>query len=183
MTIRFDYDPKDPITQRIGKQVHGQWRSLTEMIAIAIMLAILFALTRYILGFFVEDFRALSPQLPLVISAIMWGGIALGLVAAYMVMVAISRYRDLRRDQENELSGYRKGPITVELSERGISTRSVGRAEQVPWSSAQSVKMTPLGIGIALDDREYIPIGLDQLPQGMTGDEAMTLIETWRKSD
>ena len=181
MTIRFDYDPKDAITQRIGKQVHGQWRSLTEIIAICLMLLILFTLTRFVLNFFVEDFRALSPQLPLVISTIMWGGIALGLVAAYMVMVAISRYRDLRRDQENELSGYRKGPITVELSEKGISTRSVGRAEQVPWSSAQSVKMTALGIGIALDDREYIPIGFENLPDGVTAEDAMAQIEAWRK--
>ncbi|MEM9270415.1 MAG: hypothetical protein AAGA78_15945, partial [Pseudomonadota bacterium] len=68
-----------------------------------------------------------------------------------------------------------------ELSEKGISTRSVGRAEQVPWSSAQSVKMTALGIGIALDDREYIPIGFENLPDGVTAEDAMAQIEAWRK--
>ncbi len=179
-TIRYDFDPSDVVTERIGRYVHGQWRSLSEMIAIALMLGALFVISKLVLAFYDNYFRSLDPELPTVVAIMLWVGITFGLVGAYLVMIFVSRYRDLRRDQDNTQNGYRSGPITVELSAKGISTRSPGRAEQVPWHSVKKVKKTPLGLGIALDETQFIPLDAQSLPEEMTKEDALSLIETWR---
>ncbi len=180
--IKYEYDPKDVVSQRIGKHVHGQWRSLTEMIAIGIMLFVLWVLSRIVLGRMNEYFSQLDAGLPIIVAVLLWGGITMGLLGAYLVILFLSRYRDLRKDQDNEMSSYRAGPFRVEIGPDGVSRASNGRSEQIRWSSIGGVKSTPLGLGLPLDDRDFIPLDQRLLPSGMTVDQAVETIEGWQKA-
>ena len=180
MKISYQYDPDDAVVQRIGRHVHGQWRALTEMVVIFIMLAILYVISQMIMRMWSDYFAALSPSLPVVVVGILWAGITLGLVGSYLVIFFISKYRDLVSDREAETSDYRAGPVRVELSEEGIATHAPARTQRIGWSAVQHVVNTPLGLGLRLDDKDYIPVTVENLPQGVSKDQLAEAIRGWR---
>ncbi len=179
VTLRYSYDPGDVVVQRIGKQVHGQWRSLSEMVAIAVLLVVLYFVTRLVLRHYDPYFAAIDPGLPVTVAAVLWAGITLGLAGAYLVVIFVSQYRDLVAQRDREGTAYRAGPVVVEIGSGGISTDAPGRAEQIRWASVSGVIETPLGLGLRLDNRDFIPVPSGAV-DGMETAEVAKRIEEWR---
>ena len=180
MTISYSYDPEDPVFLRMEKYVFGQWRSLSEMIAIAVMLLLIYGVSQTLLYMVSSSLGGVDPVAGAVILCF---GVTLGLVSAYMVMVFVSRYRDLVAERELELGNYRKGPIRVELDKTGISTRSPGQARQIAWVSVRAVVSTPHGLCLRLDDRDFLPVPDGSLAEGLPREEVAEQIRKWRAVD
>jgi hypothetical protein len=179
VTISFQYQPGDVVSERIGKHVHGQWRSLSEMVAIAVLLVVLYIITRLVLRTWDDYFTALSPNLPVVIAAILWAGITLGMVGAYLVVVFVSQYRDLVGQRDAEASAYSGGPVEVEIGADGIRTRAPGRSQHIGWMAVSGVIETPLGLGLRLDNRDFIPVATEALGDVPLAEAARRIAE-WR---
>lgn len=182
MKVSYQYDPEDGIVNSIEKHVHGQWRSLTEMIGIAVMLVVIWVICNIILRRYDDFFSALAPQLPFIVAMVLLAGITLGLIAAYLTGFFVSRFRDVLSDHEKEQDGYHAGPINVEISAEGVATHAPHRAQQMDWKSVSAVVDTPAGLGLRLDDRDFIPVPDDKLPEGVTRTELAASIREWRGS-
>lgn len=182
MKVSYQYDPNDAIVNSIGKHVHGQWRSLTDMVGVALMLLVIWFVSGIILDRYDDFFFALAPQLPFIVAMVLLAGITLGLIAAYLTGFFVARFRDVLSDHENEQDGYRAGPVNVEISKEGIATHAPHLAQQMDWKSISAVVDTPAGLGLRLDDREFIPVPDDKLPEGVTRTELAASIRDWRGS-
>jgi hypothetical protein len=179
VSISFDYRPEDVVSQRIGKLVHGQWRSLSEMVAIAVLLVVLYVITRMVMRHYQAYFAAFDTNLPVIVAAILWGGITLGLLGAYLVMLFVSQYRELLRQRDNEASAYSAGPIHVAIGPDGIRTSSPGRRQEIGWNAVSGVVESPLGLCIRLDNRDFIPVSVEALG-GRPVAEVARQINAWR---
>lgn len=182
MKLSYQYDPEDPIVHSIGKHLHGQWRSLTDMIGIAIMLVVIWFVSDIILDRYSDFFTALAPQLPFIIAMVLLGGVAMGLIGAYLTGFFVAQFRALVSDREAERGGYRAGPVNVEISVDGIATHAPHLARQMDWDAVSAVVDTPGGIGLRLDDRDYIPIPDSVLPEGTTRTDLAASIREWRSA-
>jgi hypothetical protein len=181
LKVSYQYDPADPIVNSIGKHIHGQWRSLTEMIGIAIMFLLIWFISDMILDSYEAFFAALSPQLPFIIAMVLLAGITMGLIGAYLTGFFVSQFRSLISDHEAEKDGYRAGPVSVEISEDGVATLAPHIAKQMDWKSVSAVIDTPGGLGLRLDDRDFIPVPDNILPEGMMRTELADSISKWRE--
>ena len=180
--IRFAYDPESAEMRFMQKHVFGQWRSLTEMFGIAVMLLILYFVVKIAMREYGGFFAALHPALVNIAPLVFWAGIVLGLAAAYLCGLLVERLHETITDADNETSLYNKGPIEVVLDPEGIHTTSENMAQFVKWKSVKKVVPTPQGIGLRLDRSHFIPVIDVELPKGTTRDDVMASIERWRGS-
>lgn len=178
--IKFAYDPESPESRFMHKHVFGQWRSLTEMAGIGIMLVFLYFIVRIAMREYGGFFAALHPSLVNIAPLVFWAGIVLGLAAAYLCGLLVDRLHDTITDVDNETSLYNKGPISVVLDTEGIHTTSENVAQFVKWASVKSVVKTPQGIGLRLDSSHFIPVIDVELPEGTTRDDVLDAVERWR---
>lgn len=179
MKVSYQFDPEDAATKRMEKFVFGQWRSLSEMVAIGVMLFVLYGVSQAVLQLVATGWEGLPFQ-PVAGGLLLWVGITLGLVGAYLTLIFVSRYRDLVAERELELGAYRKGPVRVELTAEGVSTRAPGQARQIAWISVRGLIDTPLGLGLRLDERDFIPVPDDRLPDAMDRKALTSQINAWR---
>lgn len=179
--IRFAYDPESAEMRFMQKHVYGQWRSLTEMFGIAVMLLVLYLLVRIAMREYGAFFAALNPALVNIAPLVLWAGIVLGLAGAYLCGLLVERIHDTITEAGNENAVFNKGPIEVVLDPEGIHTTSESMAQFIKWKSVKKVVSTPQGIGLRLDRSHFIPVIDVELPQGVTRADVMEAIERWRK--
>lgn len=180
--IKYAYDPESAETRFMHKHVFGQWRSLTEMFGIAVMLLFLYFIVKIAMREYGSFFAALHPSLVNIAPLVFWAGIVLGLAAAYLCGLLVDRLHETITDVDNESTLYNKGPIDVVLDPDGIHTTSENMAQFVKWASVKSVVKTPQGIGLRLDRSHFIPVIDVELPKDVTRDDVLAAIERWRGS-
>lgn len=180
--IRYAYDPQSAETRFMHKHVYGQWRSLTEMFAIAVMLVFLYFIVKIAVREYAGQFAALHPALLKLAPLVFWAGIVLGLAAAYFCGLLVDRLHQTLTDVENESTLFNKGPIDVVLDKDGVHSTTPYMAQFVKWDSVSAVVKTPQGIGLRLDRTHFVPIIDIALPEGVTRDDVLASIEGWRGS-
>ena len=178
--IKYAYDPDSAETRFMKKHVFGQWRSLTEMFGIAIMLLFLYFVVKIAMREYGATFAAMHPALVKIAPLIFWGGIVLGLAAAYLCGLLVDRLHDAITDAEKETNRFNQGPIDVVLDSEGIHTTTPNFAQFVRWDSVNAVVKTPQGIGLRLDRTHFIPVIDVELPTGTTRDDVLAAIAAWR---
>jgi len=178
--VKYVYDPESAESRFMHKHVFGQWRSLTEMFAIAIMLLFLYFIVKIAMREYGAFFAALHPSLTEIAPLVFWAGIVLGLAAAYLCGLLVDRLHQTLTDVDNEQTLYNRGPIDVTLDQDGIHSTTPHMAQFVKWDSVHAVVKTPQGIGLRLDRTNFIPVIDVTLPQGTTRDDVLKLIEEWR---
>jgi|GEM_PF-2994381 len=180
MPIKYAYDPDSAESRFMQRYVFGKWRSLTEMFGIAVMLLFLYFVVKIAMREYGDFFIQLHPAMIEIAPLVFWAGIVLGLVAAFMCGLLVNRLHDTIVEVEKEEEIYNKGPIDVTLDAEGVHSTSKHWAQFVAWPTVHRVIKTPQGIGLRLDNRHFIPILSDQLPEGMSTDDVLDQIETWR---
>ncbi len=180
MPIKYAYDPDSAESRFMQKYVFGKWRSATELFGIAVMLLFLYFIVKIAMreygGFFIQLHPAMIEIAPLVF----WAGIVLGLAAAFLCGVLVNRLHETIVEVEKEEEVYNKGPIDVTLDAEGVHCTSKHFAQFVAWKTVHRVVKTPQGIGLRLDNKHFIPVLADELPDGMTVDDVLVAIEKWR---
>jgi len=114
---------------------------------------------------------------------IFWAGILLGLVAAYLCGLLVSKLHSAISDREAELAAFKQGPIRVTLDKDGIHTVAPNTAQFLNWRSVRKVVKTPQGIGLRLDESHYIPIIENELPDDVSREDVLAAINIWRGSE
>ena len=180
MPIKYAYDPDSAESRFMQRYVFGKWRSITELFGIAVMLLFLYFIVKIAMreygGFFMELHPAMLEIAPLVF----WAGIVLGLAAAFMCGILVNRLHDTIVEVEKEEETFNKGPIDVTLDAEGVHSTSKHWAQFVSWKSVHRIVRTPQGIGLRLDNRNFIPVLADGLPEGVSAEDVLSNIETWR---
>lgn len=178
--ISFEYDPESPERRFMHKHVVGQWRSLTEMFAIGVMLVFLYFVVSIVLRESGQVLAGLHPSLIRIAPMVFWGGIVLGLSAAYLCGLLVSRLHQTIYDIERDGVLYRKGPISVTLDPDGIRSGNTHYNEFVDWSAVKAVVLTPQGVAIRLDNATFVPVLDAVLPSGMSRQDVIDAVGRWR---
>ena len=179
-TISYEYDPESPERRYMHKHVVGQWRSLTEMFAIAVMLLFLYFIVSIVLRESSNILIGLHPSLTRIAPLVFWGGIVLGLAAAYLCSLLVSRLHQTIYDIERDGILYRHGPIAVTLDADGIRSGNPHYNEFVSWRAVKTLVATPQGIAIRLDNDIFVPVLDVTLPEGVRRDDVVDTIAAWR---
>jgi hypothetical protein len=178
--IKYAYDPDGAETRFMYKRVFGQWRSLIEVFGVAIMLLFVYLIVKIAMREYGETFAALHPAFVKIAPMVFWGGIVLGLAAAYLCALLVARLHQTVADVDRDSILYKKGPIEVTLDRDGIHTKTEHSAEFVTWNSVRSVVTTTQGLGLRLDNEHFIPVIDAELPAGTTRDDVLRAIDNWR---
>lgn len=178
--IKYAYDPESAESRFMRKYVFGQWRSLTEVFGVAVMLLFLYFVVKIAMREYGSFFLELHPSLLDIAPLVFWAGIVLGLSAAYLCGLLVNRLHSTIVDAEREVEVYNKGPIDVVLDADGVHTTSKHAAQYVAWTSVSKVVKTPQGVGLRLDGSNFIPVIEVELPEGITSDDVLSAIEVWR---
>ena len=162
------------------KHVYGQWRLLTDLFGIAVMLVFLWFIVRIavreggvILGDVAPAVREMAPL-------VFWAGIVLGLGAAFLCGLLVERLHATLTDADKENSVFGRGPIDVTLDAEGIHTVTPYVKQVISWDSVTAVVPNPQGVGLRLDRAHFIPVIDVELPQGTTRKDVLAAIEGWR---
>ena len=182
MPIKYAYDPDSAQSRFMQKYVFGKWRSATELFGIAIMLLFLYFMVKIAMREYSDFFTGIHPAMMQIAPLVFWSGIVLGLAAAFMCATLVNRLHETIVEVETEEEMFNKGTIDVTLDQDGVHTTSKHFAQFVAWPTVKRVIKTPQGIGLRLDSRNFIPVIADELPEGVTTDDAMAAIESWRGS-
>ena len=177
--ISYQYDPESPERRYMHKHVVGQWRSLTEMFSIGVMLVFLYFIVRIALRESGDILAGLHPSLLRIVPMVFWGGIVLGLAAAYLCGLLVSRLHQTIYDIERDGIYYRTGPISVTLDENGIQSGNNHFHEHVGWGAVKTVVETPQGLAIRLDNATFVPVLDATLPPGRTRADTAKAIRVW----
>ncbi len=180
LPIKYAYDPESAESRFMQRYVFGKWRTLTELFGIAVMLLFLYFVVKIAMREYGGFFMQMHPLMIEVAPLVFWAGIVLGLVAAFMCGTLVNRLHDTIVEAEKQEERYNKGPIDVTLDAEGVHSTSKHWAQFVAWPTVHRVIRTPQGIGLRLDNRHFIPILADQLPEGMSTDDVLDQIEAWR---
>jgi len=178
--IKYAYDPDAAETRHMHRHVFGQWRSAVEVFGVLVMVLFIYLIVKIAMREYADMFEALHPAFARVAPLVFWGGILLGLVAAYLCGLLVSRLHETITDVDREKVLYRKGPIEVTLDEDGIHTKTAHSAEFVTWASVRSIVNTPQGIGLRLDNEHFIPIVDVELPNGTSREDVLDAIAHWQ---
>jgi len=178
--IRYAYDPESAESRFMRKHVFGQWRSVTEMFGIAVMLFFLYFIVKIAMREYGEFFATLHPALVNIAPLVFWAGIVLGLAAAYLCGLLVDRLHQTLVDRDREMALFNRGPIDVVLDPEGVHSTTPHYAQFVKWPSVTAVVKTPQGIGLRLDRSHFIPVIDVELPDGTTRDDVLAAIEAWR---
>lgn len=178
--IKFAYDPQASELRFMTKRIFGQWRSISELIGIFVMLLGIYFVVKIAIREYTGTFAAIHPRFAELAPLIFWAGILLGLVAAYLCGLLVSRLHSSIADREAELAAFKQGPIKVTLDSDGIHTVAPNTAQFLNWRSVRKIVKTPQGLGLRLDESHYIPVMDDGLPEGTSRDDVLNAIETWR---
>lgn len=178
--IKYAYDPESAESRFMRRHVFGQWRSITEMFGVAVMILFLYFVVKIAMREYGAFFMELHPAFLDIAPLVFWAGIVLGLTAAYLCGLLVNRLHDTIIDAEKEDELYNKGPIDVVLDADGVHTTSKHSAQFVAWPSVSKVVKTPQGIGLRLDGANFIPVIDVELPKGTTRDDVLASIEAWR---
>lgn len=178
-TIQYAYDPDGAETRYMHRHVFGQWRSLTEVFGVAVMLLFIYLIVKIALREYAPTFAALHPAFVKIAPLVFWGGIMLGLTAAYLCGLLVARLHETIADVDREKILYRRGPIDVTLDADGIHSKTEHSAEFVTWASVRAIITTPQGIGLRLDNAHFIPVLDVELPKGVSRDDVLSAIKGW----
>ena len=178
--IKYSYDPDAAELRFMTKHIFGQWRSISELIGIFVMLLGIYFIVKIAIREYTGTFAAIHPRFAEMAPLIFWAGILLGLVAAYLCGLLVSQLHSSISDHEAELAAFRQGPIKVTLDRDGIHTVAPNTAQFLNWRSVRKVVKTPQGLGLRLDESHFIPVIDAELPDGITREDVMLAIEAWR---
>ncbi len=178
--IKYSYDPEAVELRFMTKHIFGQWRSISELIGIFVMLLGIYFIVKIAIREYTGQFEAMDPRFAEMAPLIFWAGILLGLVAAYLCGLLVSRLHSAISDHEAEQAAFKRGPVKVTLDKDGIHTVAPNTAQFLNWRSVRKVVATPQGLGLRLDESHFIPIIDDELPDDVTRDDVLFAVETWR---
>ncbi len=180
MAIKYAYDPDSAESRFMQRYVFDKWRTMTEVFGIAVMLLFLYLIVKITMREYGGLLTSLHPALLDLAPLVFWSGIVLGLTAAVLCGLLVNRLHRTIVEAEKEEELFNKGPVDVTLDADGVHSTSKHWAQFVAWNTVHRVVRTPQGIGLRLDNRHFIPILVDELPNGVTTEDVLSKIKTWR---
>lgn len=181
--IKYVYNPNAAELRFMTKHIFGAWRSMSELAGIFVMLLGLYFISKIAIREYSARYGDVLPGFSEMAPPIFWAGILLGLVAAYLCGLLVSKLHSAISDREAELAAFKQGPIRVTLDKDGIHTVAPNTAQFLNWRSVRKVVKTPQGIGLRLDESHYIPIIENELPDDVSREDVLAAIDIWRGSD
>jgi len=181
--IKYVYNPDAAELRFMTKHIFGAWRSMSELAGIFVMLLGLYFISRIAIREFSASYGDVIPGFSEMAPPVFWAGILLGLIAAYLCGLLVSKLHSAISDREAELAAFKQGPIRVTLDKDGIHTVAPNTAQFLNWRSVRRVVTTPQGIGLRLDESHYIPIIENELPDAVSREDVMKAIAAWRGLD
>lgn len=179
--IKYSYDPEGAQCRFMRRHVFGKWRMVTELFGIAVMLLFLYFAVKIAMREYRDMFVEIHPALLSLAPLVFWGGIVLGLSAAFLCGLLVNRLQDTILEAEKETVVFKQGPIEVTLGAEGVRSSSKHFQQFVTWAAVHKVVTTPQGIGLRLDNRNFVPIPEEQLPTGVTIGDVASAIASWRE--
>lgn len=178
--IRYSYDPEGAETRFMHRHVFSQWRTATDVFGVSIMLLFLWFIVKIAIREYGPFFAKLHPAFVNIAPLVFWAGIVLGLAAAYFCGLLVERLHETLTDASKERTIYGRGPINVVLDQAGVHTRTSYMTQSISWSAVRAVIPNAQGIGLRLDNTNFIPVVEAELPEGTTSDDVMASIDVWR---
>jgi hypothetical protein len=178
--IEFAYMPNGVEYRYMHRHVFRQWQAISEMIAVAILLFVLYVIVRLFLREYGPFIIGISPSIMEIVTFVFWLGISLGLAGAYLCGALVARFRASLVNREGSDHPYHAGPVRVTLDEKGIHTFTEHLERSIRWPCVEQVVKTPIGLALRLDDKEFIPISDNALPGTLTRKELRHALAVWR---